>query len=77
MAEGLRRDCAGDTLDVESAGTIASFVRPQAIAEMKEIGIDISDHRSKSVDEMVGQDFDYVITVCDNAKESQDKPRPS
>lgn len=49
---------------------ISGFVRPQAIEAMKEIGIDISGHRSKSVDEFAGQDFDYVITVCDNAKES-------
>jgi len=43
---------------------------PEAIAVMREVGIDISGHRSKSVDEFAGQDFDYVITVCDNAKES-------
>jgi arsenate reductase len=45
-------------------------VRPEAIAAMREIGIDISRQRSKSVDEFAGQAFDYVITVCDNAKES-------
>ncbi|MGD9563111.1 MAG: arsenate reductase ArsC [Pyrinomonadaceae bacterium] len=70
MAEGLLRHDGGDRFEVESAGVIASFVRPQAIAAMKEVGIDISGHRSKSVDEFVGQAFDYVITVCDNAKES-------
>ena len=53
-----------------SAGTKPSHVRPEAIAVMGEIGIDISGHRSKSVDEFAGQAFDYVITVCDNAKES-------
>jgi arsenate reductase len=45
-------------------------VNPLAIEAMREIGIDISDHRSKSVDEFIGQEFDYVITVCDKAKES-------
>lgn len=67
MAEGLLRQIGGGRLEVESAGTIASFVRPQAIEAMKEIGIDISAHRSKSVGEFSGQKFDYVITVCDNA----------
>ena len=70
MAEGLLRHDAGDKFEAESAGVISSFVRPQAIEAMKEIGIDISLHRSKSVDEFAGQNFDYVITVCDNAKES-------
>lgn len=70
MAEGLLRDMAGSKFVVESAGTVASFVRPQAIAAMNEIGIDISGHRSKSVGEFIGQPFDYVITVCDNANES-------
>lgn len=70
MAEGLLRDIAGDRFDVESAGTIASFVRPQAIAAMAEIGIDISGHRSKCLDEFLNTEFDYVITVCDNANET-------
>jgi arsenate reductase len=70
MAEGLLRHIAGDRFDVHSAGTIASFVRPQAIEAMREIDIDISSHRSKSVDEFAGQSFDYVITVCDNAKQN-------
>lgn len=70
MAEGLLRDIGKAQLEVESAGVIASFVRPQAIEAMKEIGIDISSHRSKSVEEFTGEEFDYVITVCDNAKES-------
>lgn len=69
MAEGLLRDLRPD-LEVESAGTIASFVRPQAIAAMAEIGIDISGHRSKCVDEFLNTEFDHVITVCDNANES-------
>ena len=69
MAEGLLRDLAGDQFEVFSAGTIASFVRPQAIAVMNEIGIDISGHRSKSADEFLDDEFDYVITVCDHANQ--------
>jgi len=70
MAEGLLRHDAGNVYEVFSAGTKPSHVRPEAITVMREVGIDISGHRSKSVDEFAGQDFDYVITVCDNAKES-------
>jgi len=70
MAEGLLRHDAGEWFDVESAGTKPGIVRPEAIAAMKELGIDISGHRSKHVDEFEGQRFDYVITVCDNARES-------
>jgi arsenate reductase (thioredoxin) len=55
---------------VFSAGTAPSRVNPLAIEAMREIGIDISGHRSKSVDGFIGQEFDYVITVCDKAKES-------
>jgi arsenate reductase (thioredoxin) len=70
MAEGLLRHDHGDKFEVESAGTRATHVRPEAIAAMKEIGIDISGHRSKVVDEFADQTFDYVLTVCDNANES-------
>jgi arsenate reductase len=70
MAEGLLRHDAGDRFEVESAGTKPGKVRPEAIAVMKELGIDISGHRSKSVDEFAGETFDYVLTVCDNAKET-------
>src|ERR1700743_2938330 len=70
MAEGLLRHDAGERFDVESAGTKPGIVRPEAIAAMKELGIDISGHRSKHVDEFAGQSFDYIITVCDNAKET-------
>src|SRR5271157_5373946 len=70
MAEGLLRHDAGDVYEVFSAGTKPTRVRPEAVTAMREVGIDISGHRSKSVDEFAGQDFDYVITVCDNAKES-------
>ena len=70
MAEGLLRHDAGDRFDVESAGIRASFVRPETIAVMREVGIDVSGHRSKNVNEFEGQPFDYVITVCDNARET-------
>jgi len=70
MAEGLLRHDAGEHFDVESAGTKPSAVRPEAIAVMRELGIDISGHRSKHADEFAGQTFDYVITVCDNAREA-------
>jgi arsenate reductase (thioredoxin) len=70
MAEGLLRHDGGPQYEVVSAGTQPSYVRPEAIQVMREAGIDISDHRSKSVEEFAGQHFDYVITVCDNAKES-------
>ena len=69
MAEGLLRHLAGDRFEVASAGVAPTQVRPEAIAVMRELGIDISHHCSKSVDEFLGQDFDYVITVCDNANE--------
>ena len=70
MAEGLLRHMAGDRFEVASAGTKPSIVRPEAIQAMKEIGISLDGHRSKSVEEFVGKPIDYVITVCDNAKES-------
>ena len=70
MAEGLLRHDAGDHFEVESAGSRATAVRPEAIAVMKEIGIDISSHRSKDVREFAAQHFDVVLTVCDNAQES-------
>lgn len=69
MAEGLLRHLAGDRFEVASAGVSPTRVRPEAITAMREIGIDISHHRSKSVDEFKAEEFAYVITVCDNAKE--------
>ena len=69
MAEGLLRHEAGDRFEVFSAGTHPTHVRPEAIAVMNEIGIDISGHRSKSTDEFAGQALDYVVTVCDKANE--------
>jgi arsenate reductase len=70
MAEGLLRHDAGSRFEVVSAGTKPGSVRPEAIEVMKELGIDISGHRSKSVTEFEGQPFDLVITVCDNARET-------
>ena len=70
MAEGLFRHYLGDRYEVQSAGTKPTQVRPEAIAVMGEMGIDISGHRSKSINEFMGQEFRYVITVCDNANES-------
>ena len=70
MAEGILRQAAGDKFDVESAGVAPSYVRVEAIEAMDEIGIDISGHSSKSVEKFAGRSFDYVITVCDNARES-------
>ena len=70
MAEGLLRHDAGERFDVESAGTNPGGVRSEAIAAMREIGIDISGHRSKHVAEFEHAAFDYVITVCDHARET-------
>ena len=70
MAEGLLRSVGGRRFEVFSAGTKPSVVRPEAIAVMAELGIDLSGHRSKPIGEFDGQHFDYVITVCDNANES-------
>src|SRR5229473_2308118 len=69
MAEGLLRHDAGDRFEVFSTGTNPGQVRPEAINVMRELGIDISRQRSKHVDEFAGQSFDYVLTVCDNARE--------
>ncbi len=70
MAEGILHNEAADRFEVFSAGVNPTHVRPEAIAVMREIGIDISGQSSKSVDQFVGQDFDFVITVCDNARET-------
>ncbi len=71
MGEGVLRHDAGERFEVESAGTQPGSVRPEAITVMRELGIDISGHRSKSVKEFDGQKFDYVITVCDSAREAR------
>lgn len=70
MAEGFLRHLASDRFDVASAGTHPVGLNPEAVEVMREIGIDISSHRSKDVGEFLGQAFPYVITVCDRAKES-------
>ena len=70
MAEGFLRDMAGDRFEVFSAGIKPTQVNPLAIKVMAEAGIDISKHRSKSAMEFIGQKFDYVVTVCDNAKQT-------
>jgi arsenate reductase (thioredoxin) len=70
MAEGLLRHLAGDRFEAMSAGTEATRVRPLAIRAMDEIGVDISDQESKTLDQYLGELFDYVITVCDDANEA-------
>ncbi len=68
LAEGLLRHYAGSRFDVFSAGTKPVRVNAKAVLVMRELGLDLASHRSKNVDEFAGQHFDYVITVCDNAK---------
>jgi arsenate reductase len=70
MAEGLLRHLAGDRYEVFSAGTVATRVNPLAIKAMAEKGIDISQQTSDHIDKYMGMEFDYVITVCDDAKEA-------
>ena len=70
MAEGLVNTYHGDEYEAYSAGTEIATINPYAIKVMAEIGIDISKNRSKSIDEFRGKIFDYVVTVCDNAKEA-------
>ncbi len=68
MAEGLLRELGGGRFEVYSAGTRPTGLRAEAVEAMREAGVDISAQRSKSVDEFAGREFDYVITVCDNAR---------
>lgn len=70
MAEGLLRDCYGDRYDVYSAGTERTHVRPLAIDVMEEAGVDLSDHTSKTIDDLGDRTFDVVVTVCDAAREA-------
>ena len=70
MAEGLLRNLAGDRFEAFSAGTRPTQVNPRAIKAMNELGIDISNHKSQSVENFLNQEFDYVITVCDAARET-------
>ena len=69
MAEGIVNHFLGDRFEAFSAGTEATSVNPTAVAVMKEIGIDISGHRSKTLEEFAGQQFDCVITLCGSANE--------
>jgi len=69
MAEALLKDICGGEYDIFSAGTRPWVVRPGAIEAMAEIGIDISKNRSKSVDEFLDREIDYVLTVCDSARQ--------
>lgn len=70
MAEGLLRDIYGDRYDVFSAGVNPTFVAPEAILALDEVGVDIKGQRSKGIDEFKDVEFDYVITVCDKARET-------
>jgi len=69
MAEGLVNHFLGDRYAAFSAGTEVTRVNPLAIRALAELGIDISEHRSKILDEFVGEPFDYVITLCGDANE--------
>ena len=70
MAEGLLRHLADDRFEVMSAGTEATHLRPLAVRAMDELGIDISGQESKTLERYLGETFDYVITVCDDANEA-------
>ena len=70
MAEALLRLIAGDHFEAESAGTHPAGLNPMTVEAMQGIGVDVRHHRSKHVEEFIGQSFDYVITVCDRAKDS-------
>ena len=70
MAEGLLRHLAGDRFEVMSAGTEATSVRPEATRAMAELGVDISGQESKTLERYLGETFDYVVTVCDDANET-------
>lgn len=70
MAEGWARHLRGDVIDAYSAGVATHGLNPHAVAVMAEAGVDISSHRSQLVEELAAVDFDYVVTVCDNAAES-------
>ena len=70
MAEGLLRDRYGDQYDVYSAGTERTHVRPLATAVMEEVNVDLSDHHSKTIDDLGDRTFDVVVTVCDAAREA-------
>ncbi|MEQ8236111.1 MAG: arsenate reductase ArsC [Syntrophomonadaceae bacterium] len=70
LAEALLRMLYGDRYEVYSAGVVPSQVNPYAIRVMEELGVDMSGHRAKNIDEYRDMEFDYVVTVCDAAKET-------
>lgn len=70
MAEGMLGHLAGGGFESFSAGTEATHVRPEAIEAMREVGVDISGQRSETLDRYLGEPFDYVVTVCDDANEA-------
>lgn len=70
MAEGLLKHICESEFEINSAGTKPSIVRAEAIEVLSEIGINISNNRSKSVNEFSNEEMDFVLTVCDNAKEN-------
>lgn len=69
MAEGWTRHLKGDTIDAYSAGLLPGSVNPRAVKVMKEVGIDISKQTSKHIEELAGINFDYIVTVCDYARQ--------
>jgi arsenate reductase (thioredoxin) len=70
MAEGMLRAWGGDGFEAASAGTEATSVRPEAVAVMDELGIDIRGHTSKTIERYLGAELDWLVTVCDQARES-------
>ncbi len=70
MAEGMMRRLAGDRFEVHSAGAEVTQVRPLAVRAMAEIGVDVSEQESKTLERYLGEPFDYVITVCNAANEA-------
>ncbi|MBX3432260.1 MAG: arsenate reductase ArsC [Pirellulales bacterium] len=70
MAEGWARSLKGDVIEAYSAGVAAHGMNPHAMAVMAEAGVDLTAQHSKHVDDLAGVEFDYVVTVCDNAAES-------
>jgi arsenate reductase len=70
MAEGLLKSLSGDSFEAFSAGTEATRIRPEAVEVMAEVGIDVADQESKTLDRYIGERFDYVVTVRDDANEA-------
>lgn len=70
MAEGWTRHLRGDVIETWSAGTVPKSLDPRAVEVMREVGVDISGHRSKPVEDLLDVEFEYVVTVCDGAHES-------